>query len=135
MKSYVIALLGLTLVHAGCARSQNAEGSIPSAVASNKTTSAISRIVFVGKAEACDCTRKSIDASWTALQSALATRKPLPVEKLEVDVDEVKVEPYRKQKAVVALPGIYLVDDKGTVVELLQGELSEGEIAAKLPLS
>jgi hypothetical protein len=90
------------------------------------------RIVFVGKEHACDCTRKSVEAGWAALQKALGTPAKLPVERLQVDTQGDKVEPYRRQKPMMALPAIYFVDGKDTVLELLQGEVSEAEIAAAL---
>ncbi len=91
-----------------------------------------SRIVFVGKEHACDCTRKSVEAGWAALQKALGTPAKLPVERLQVDTQGDKVTPFRQQKPMMALPAIYFVDGKGTVLELLQGEVGEAEIAGVL---
>lgn len=91
-----------------------------------------SRIIFVGKEHACDCTKKSIDAGWDALQKALGTPAKLPVERLQVDTQADKVTPYRQQKPMMALPAIYFVDGKNAVLELLQGEVSEAQIAAVL---
>jgi hypothetical protein len=91
-----------------------------------------SRIVFVGKEHACDCTKKSVEAGWAALQKALGTPAKLPVERLQVDTQGDKVTPYRQQKPMMALPAIYFVDGKGTVLELLQGEVGEAEIASVL---
>lgn len=91
-----------------------------------------SRIIFVGKERVCDCTRKSIDAGWAALRQALGTPAKLPVERLQIDTQGDKVMPYRQQKPMMALPAIYFVDGKNTVLELLQGEVSEAEIAAVL---
>jgi len=93
-----------------------------------KTKKAVAEIVFVGKQNACDCTRKRIEDSWTALQKALGTPAKLPVERLQIDTDEAQVEPYRQQKAMMALPAIYFVDDKATVLELLQGEVTAEQV-------
>jgi hypothetical protein len=90
------------------------------------------KIVFVGKEKACECTRKKVDAGWAALQEALGTPAKVPVEQLKVDTESDKVEPYRKQKPMMALPAIYFVDAKGAVLELLQGEVTAQQIAAAL---
>jgi len=92
----------------------------------------IAKIVFIGKQNACDCTRKRVGDTWAALQRALGTPGRLPVERLQIDTDQARVEPYRRQKAVMALPAIYLVDDKATVLDLLQGEVTHAQIAAAL---
>ena len=120
-------LLGLTiwssLAVLGCDRSP---------AASNPAASKVAKIVFVGKEHACDCTRKAVDVGWAALQKALGTPAKVPVERLQSDTDGWKVEPYRKQKPMMALPAIYFVDGKDTVVELLQGEMSDAQITALL---
>jgi hypothetical protein len=92
----------------------------------------LTKVVFVGKEHACDCTRKSIEAGWAALQQALGTPPKLPVERLQIDTQPDRVAPYRSQKAMMALPAIYFVDGKDAVVELLQGEVSAAQIAAVL---
>ena len=96
------------------------------------TESKIAKVVFVGKQNACDCTRKRVDVGWAALQKALGTPAKLPVERLQIDTDGAKVEPYRKQKAMMALPAIYFVDGEAKVLELLQGEVTDTQIAAAL---
>jgi len=142
-KNSTALLLKLTLCFSlaaiGCERSQAASGANPAATTSgtevasaNQNAPKVTRIVFVGKEHACDCTRKTVDAGWVALQKALGTPALLPVVRLEIDTEEDKVAPYRKQKPMVVLPAIYFVDGKGAVVELLQGETSEAEIAAVL---
>ena len=130
----------LLLVAVGCNNPSNAAAGEASASTPNVSQAAsassaatkVTRIVFVGKEHACDCTRKTVDAGWVALQKALGTPAQLPVVRLEIDTEEDKVAPYRKQKPMVVLPAIYFVDGKGAVVELLQGETSEAEIAAVL---
>jgi len=86
------------------------------------------RIIFVGKERVCDCTRKSIEAGWDALQKALGAPAKLPVERLQIDTQGDKVAPYRQQKPMMALPAIYFVDDKGAVIELLQGEITAKQV-------
>jgi hypothetical protein len=90
------------------------------------------KIVFVGKEHACDCTRKALDAGWAALHKALGTPAKLPVERLQVDTEGAKVEPYRNQKPIMALPAIYFVDGKDTVLELLQGEVTAEQVSGVL---
>jgi len=97
-----------------------------------ETKKAVAKIVFVGKQNACDCTRTRVEAGWAALQKALGTPAKLPVERMQIDTDEARVEPYRQQKAMMALPAIYFVDDKAMVLELLQGEVTDAEITAVL---
>ena len=88
------------------------------------------RIVFVGKKLPCDCTRKRIDTSWAALQTALGEPATLPVERLQADVDKKAVEAYKKQKAMMVLPAIYFVDGENHVLEMLQGEVTSEKFAA-----
>ena len=128
-KRSIILLLGLVL-------SIGAAGCQASSARSDKagaSATPVAKIVFVGKDEACDCTRKAIDASWAALEQALGTPAKLPVERIAVDTDEAKVEPYREQKAIMALPAIYFVDAANAVVAQLQGEVTADQIRAVLP--
>lgn len=92
----------------------------------------VARIVFVGKQNACDCTRKTVDAGWAALQKALGTPAKLPVERLQIDTQEEKVAPYQTQNPMMALPAIYFVDGKSAVLELLQGEVTEAQVTDTL---
>jgi len=105
-------------------------GSVASVPASSDSTAKVVKIVFVGKVHACDCTRKKVDTALAALQKVLGTPPKIPVEMLKADTEEEKVEPYRKQKPMMALPAIYFVDGKGGVVELLQGEITAEQVAA-----
>jgi hypothetical protein len=92
----------------------------------------VARIVFVGKQNACDCTRKAIEASRKALQAALGNKSRFPIEELKVDVDGAKVDGYRSKRAFVALPAIYFLDGADGVKELLQGEVTEAQVRAVL---
>ena len=142
-KNPTALFLGLTLclplAAVGCDRSQAASGvnstvttSAAEAVSANQNASKVTKIVFVGKQNACDCTRKTVDAGWAALQKALGTPAKLPVEKLQIDTEGAKVEPYRKQKAIMALPAIYFLDGKDVVLDLLQGEVTAEQIVGVL---
>lgn len=111
---------------AGCRRPEQTKSSVEAPPPS--PVPKLSKIVFVGKEHACDCTRKAVDASWTALQKALGTPAKLPIEKMYVDTEAARVEPYRSQKPIMALPAIYFVDGKGTVLDQLQGEINEAQV-------
>ena len=92
------------------------------------TNTKAKKIIFVGKEKACDCTRKTVDSGWAALQEALGKPAKLPVERLKIDTQAEKVEPYRKQQPIITLPAIYFVDSKGMVLQLLQGEVTVGQL-------
>ncbi|MCU0694365.1 MAG: hypothetical protein MUF54_23500 [Polyangiaceae bacterium] len=132
----VLLGLSLSLTTAGCNNPSNAAAQTSSTQTAQAVESAaatkVARVVFVGKENACDCTRKSIDAGWAALQKALGTPAKVPVERLQIDTQGDKVAPYRQQKAMMALPAIYFVDGKSAVLELLQGEVTEAQIASAL---
>jgi hypothetical protein len=102
--------------------------SMAASPATNAPSTKVVRIVFVGKEHACDCTRKKVETALAALQKVLGTPPKIPVEMLKVDTEEDKVEPYRKQKPMMAIPAIYFVDGKGGVVEMLQGEITAEQI-------
>ncbi len=97
-----------------------------------RASAKITRVVFVGKEQPCECTRKRLDAGWAALEEAVGKPPKVPVEQLKVDTQPEKVEPYQKQKPTVTLPALYFVDAKDSVVELLQGEVTREQIAAVL---
>lgn len=116
----------------GASRAQTAAAADAQTLADTEGATKVVRVVFVGKEHACDCTRRSIDAGWAALQRALGTPPKLPVERLNLDTQEDKVAPYRRQKALTALPALYFVDAKGSVAELLQGEVTRAQVEAAL---
>ena len=118
--------------NAAVAQTTTSMTSVSQAAAVSPAAAKVTRIVFVGKEHPCDCTRKALDAGWAALQKALGTQSKVPIEKLQVDTDGSKVDPYRNKKPIMALPAIYFLDGKGTVVELLQGEVTSDQIAGVL---
>jgi hypothetical protein len=131
----LLAVLALSVAAVGCERSQaapNPASATGSAAQAATAQPKATKIVFVGKQNACECTRKSIDAGWAALQKALGTPAKLPVQQLHIDTEGEKVAPYRKQKPMMALPAIYFLDGKDAVLELLQGEVSDAQISAVL---
>jgi hypothetical protein len=96
----------------------------------NKPT--VERIVFVGKKDACDCTREQIDSTWKALQSVLEGGPEITVKRLQVDVDAEEANRYNAMQPLMALPGVYFLDGKNKITKLLQGELRVDEIAEVL---
>ena len=131
----LFSVAALSFAIAGCERSQAATNPATGTAATAQAATAqpkTTKIVFVGKQNACQCTRKSIDAGWAALQKALGAPAKLPVQQLQIDTEGEKVEPFRKQKPIMALPAIYFLDGKDAVMEMLQGEVTEAQIAAIL---
>lgn len=92
----------------------------------------VTRIVFVGKEKACECTQKRIDGSWAALQAALAKKSAVPVERLNLDTQSDQVAFYQGLRAILAIPAIYFLDSKGELVEMLQGEVTEPQASGAL---
>lgn len=123
----VAACLGFFAASGACRRPEQTN---PAAAAKAAPAPAVklSKVVFVGKEHACDCTRRAVDASWAALEAALGTPARVPVEKMHVDTEAARVEPYRIQRPIMALPVIYFVDGKGAVLDVLQGEVTDAQI-------
>ncbi|MBI5546234.1 MAG: hypothetical protein HY901_20275 [Deltaproteobacteria bacterium] len=92
---------------------------------------AIGRIVFIDKERACECTQKSIDASWSALQAALSGAA-IPVERIHMDTQEAFASAYREKQPMMAVPGIYFLTEGGAVRELLQGDVTEAQVRKAL---
>ena len=136
----LLSIFSLLFAAAGCNKPSSAAAaqaaastsSVSQTPAANPSAAKVAKIIFVGKEHPCDCTRKALDAGWAALQKALGTPAKVQVEKLQVDTDGSKVDPYRNEKPIMALPAIYFLDGKGTVVELLQGEVTTDQIAGVL---
>ena len=92
------------------------------------TAPVVARIVFVGKQQACECTRARITASRKVLDTVLSSHGELPVQTLLVDTEADLVTPFRHQQAFVVLPAIYFLDESGKVVQMLQGEVAEAQV-------
>ena len=108
------------------------EPGVSDATCTPAATAAVARVVFVGKENACQCTRKAIDASWKALEAALGPHNRIPVEQVKVDTESDRVAPYRAKRAFMALPAMYFFDAAGGLVEMLQGEVTEEQVRAVL---
>jgi hypothetical protein len=127
----------LTLVALGCEK-PGATAAAPTRppaaepAPAGKPSAALSRIVFVDQVEACDCTRKRIQASWDALQAALAGRPGLPVERIHMDQQAEAAQIYLDLAPTMVTPGIYFMDARENLAEQLQGEITQAQIAAVL---
>ncbi len=122
----LLALFTLVLLSVSCQQPAAAAPEKPPTAKVSKTK--IAKIVFIGKQDACDCTRKRVDDSYAELQSALSGHKDITVERIRVDTDRAQVEPYRKLRAIMVLPAIYLLDGAGKLIEMLQGEVKSEQV-------
>lgn len=131
----VVSLVALLLVGGACERG-SAPASAPTASAAATTPSAasskIAKVVFIDQETACDCTHKRIDATWAALQAALGQPASLQVERIHVDTQAQQAETYTLLKPLMVTPGVYFVDERNGVLEMLQGEVKQEQIAAVL---
>ncbi len=133
MRTTRLLSLFLALCLGACQRTRPALPPVaanpPAPAVTARSAAKLARIVFVDKEKACDCTRKRIEETWSALQTALGTPPALPVERLHLDTQGDQVAAYASAKPLMVPPGIYFVDSQGAVVELLQGEIEAKEIA------
>ena len=141
MRATMMLCLLLSLTLSACERKESAaaaikgracEPGVSDASCAPAATAAVARVVFVGKENACQCTRKAIDASWKALEAALGPHNGISVEQVKVDTESDRVAPYRAQRAFMALPAMYFFDAAGGLVEMLQGEVTEEQVRAVL---
>ena len=137
--SLVFALLAAMVALAGCGQPSGESNRSPSpapatkqAATSSPGESNVHRIVFIDQEQACECTRTRIEGSWTALQAALGENSGIAVERIHRDTQEEQAEEYRLLRPMVTVPGIYLLDENGAVVELLQGEVTEAQFRTAL---
>ena len=131
MRLAVIVLLSLFSLPA-CAKGKSAPAAAMAATPTAPTTSKVARVVFMDKEHACECTRRRVDDTWAALQTALGTPPKPPVERIHIDTQAAQAAPYTSMKPLMVPPGIYFVDQQQHVVELLQGEVKAEEITAVL---
>ena len=131
MRFAVIVSLFLLSLPA-CAKGKAMPAAAVAATSAPVTASKVARVVFMDKEHACECTRKRVDDTWAALQTALGTPPKLPVERIHIDTQAPQADPYTSTKPLMALPGIYFVDQRQRVSELLQGEVKAAEIEAVL---
>jgi hypothetical protein len=133
MRTVVVIPLALTVILVACERAQPV--SVPGATSTAAVTpvsSSVAKIVFIDQEEACDCTHKRIADTWSAMQTALGTPPRLPVERIHLDTQAAQANAYTALKPLMVPPGIYFVDERNTVVEMLQGEVKTEQVAAVL---
>jgi hypothetical protein len=98
----------------------------------SESKSKVSKVVFVGQKDCCKCTRNRIGKSWAALQEALGPKPIIPVQRLQIDVDEPKVGEFEKLGKFMVIPALYFLSEKGELVKLLQGEVTREQVAEVL---
>lgn len=136
--SYVLVVVVLALGSAaGCnQKAEAAGGAEPSqpAQSANAATkkSPVARLAFLDKAEACECTQKAVNKGWGALQAALGSGNPMPVDRIHVDTQADQAAPLLAQRKIVAVPALYLLDANGFVIDMLQGDLQESDVRKAL---
>jgi hypothetical protein len=128
----LLLILGLGACERTKAASAQPSVKPPSFAVKSQPTSKLAKIVFIDKENACDCTRKRVEGTWTALQSALGTPAALPVQRLHVDTQTAEAAVYTNAKPLMVPPGIYFVDGQGAVLAMLHGEVEAKEIEAVL---
>ena len=136
MRTIGLLSLLLTLGAGACERTKAAPAQVTAntsaAAVKSQPATKLGKIVFIDKEKACDCTRRRVEETWAALQSALGTPPVLPVQRLHVDTQAAESSAYTSAKPLMVPPGIYFVDGQGAVVEMLQGEIEAKEIEAVL---
>jgi len=113
----------------GC--KQPTEQETPVSAGPVTTSTAIDRIVFIDMADACDCTKKKIATAQEALEKALG-QEEIPVERIHMDTEDEKADVYRDKKPFMVVPALYFLDDAGNVLTLLQGDITETQVAEAL---
>jgi hypothetical protein len=131
--SLLTAVLGIAalVLAASCKQDVAASGQTATANAQAKQpvkTSKVAKLVFIGKKNACDCTRARVDGSLAEIQKALTRHSNIAVEQLHVDVDAEAVASYQKLRPIMVLPAIYLLAGSGNLVDVLQGEVTAEQV-------
>ena len=119
-----------TMLLLGVVSCQKSSGSTSKGAAASDAK--VASIVFIDKKEACDCTRKRADDAYSSLEAALGKAPAIPVERIYIDTEKERAAPYLEMQAVMVIPGIYMLDDKGGLVAMLQGEQSTEKLSAAL---
>lgn len=87
----------------------------------------VARIVFIGKAKACRCTKKRIAAAWKALKAGLGRRR-IPVKRIQADRNPTEAGRHKRKRAYKVLPAIYFLTSTGKVIDLLQGIVTTADV-------
>ncbi|GAB4300487.1 MAG: hypothetical protein Kow0090_15980 [Myxococcota bacterium] len=101
---------------------ESVRNSVGESVAVEKKAYA-NRVVFINMKEACACTKRRIDATWDALQSALPKNRPVEVETIYWGEEDDKVRRFHNLRAFRVLPAVFLFDGGGNLIAMLEGEV------------
>jgi hypothetical protein len=126
-----LSMLLAVAVVGGC-RHRSAAGAAPSATALSVALPHRT-LVFVDQEQGCNtCSRDEVDQAWKALQEVAQGPADLSVERVHVDREPWKVQPFQEDRPYSKLPAIYILDDQGDIVGLLQGAIDAKQIADAL---
>jgi hypothetical protein len=133
----LLAPLALVALFSGCAQPEPplAESTLgPRNTNAEPTSKAsagqrASRLVFVDKEHACDCTQAKIDSAWAAISAVWGRDRPAP-ERIHADTQAAALNTLRQKRPMVALPAVYVLDSQGEVLALLQGDVTEAKLRA-----
>lgn len=102
------------------------------AAARSAPSSAVTRVVFLDKEEACACDKKRAAASWKALKDVIGTSRTPAVERVHVDTQPLLAAPVKAKRATMVLPGVYFLGKDDKLLTLLQGEVTAEQIKKAL---
>ena len=91
----------------------------------------VAEIVFVDYDVICPLTKKSIDAGWKTLQTAVGTRR-VTVRRIHRDRSQNLAAKYLKLRETGLAPAIYFLDRRHELVEFLSGDVTVEEISEVL---
>ncbi len=124
-------MLAVGLALAAC-KSDPSAGEATVTAAPEAVKGKVTQVIFIGQRDACDCTRNRIDASWKVVEKALAAKPDIKVRRLELDVDKAKAAEYDNMRSLMVPPGVYLLDQNGKLIDMLQGELKVEQVQRAL---
>jgi len=124
----ILTIICLLLL-VGCGGPAEVAAQEPTTPAAKAPAGPVSRIVFIGQEQACDCTTTRIADVTTALTAALGDRK-LDITTLYADHDSDReaVEMHREMRAFVVAPALFFFDAEGRLLEMTQGEVSQVDL-------
>jgi hypothetical protein len=120
-------LLFSLLALPGCKRNATPAGPMK-----KKAGVRVASLVFVGKKDACDCTKTRVKKGWDKLQGVLKKFAHVKVERIQTDVNRKRVRTLKDKRRFLTLPAVYFLDGKGKIVGMLHGELDKDELVTML---
>ena len=130
-RKWTIAATASALLLLGVVSCKKSSGSSAS-TGDTASRAKVTRVVFIDKKNACDCTRKRADDSWANLAEAVGEGASIPVERIYIDTEKDRAAPFLELQNVMVIPGIYFLDEKGNLVAMLQGEQSASKLSSTL---